>query len=357
MKIRLSLFQRLLLQILGIFVGIFVLMSLLIFYEQDSKQSSIVDYSNAIWYTIVTLTGVGYGDLYPSTIYGRLIGYIFLLLNLVASLIFIGRIATFFTTVKQNRRLGYNGTTFENHAIIIGWNEMTRRVTDQLLHVKKQISIVTDSKESVDHIHEKYSQKKRQVYVLYADHTNYEFLGKANIKKAQIIFVNLGTDTEKLVYVLDLKKYYPNKEYVVILENAQLKEAFLHGGVKYALAKDEIVSTMLASYIFEPYVAKYSEELLSCAKDHDTDYDIKQYRVSPQNPYRNQEYGLAFVDLKKRYNIILLGLNRKNEKEEHILIKNPKGKLLIQESDYLIVMTDGTSSRRLEEELKTNEGV
>ena len=357
MRVRLSLFQRLLVQILGVLLFIFILMSLLIFYEQDSKQSSIVDYPNAFWYTVVTLTGVGYGDLYPSTLYGRMIGYVFLLLNLVASLIFIGRISTFFTTVKQNRRLGYNGTSLKNHAVIIGWSEMSRRVADQLLHVKKQIAIVTGSKESVDHIHEKYSHKKAQVYVLYADYKNYEFLTKANIHKSQIIFLNAGSDTEKLVHILDLKKLYPNQEYVVILDNAQLKEAFLNGGVKYALAKDEIVSTMLASYIFEPYVAKYSEELLSCAKDHETDYDIKQYRIESHNPYKGSEYEFVFVDLKKRYNAVLLGLNRRNSKEEHVLIKNPKGKFLIEENDYLIVMTNGTSSKHLEEDFKTNEGI
>lgn len=45
-----------------IFLGVlvyFALISILVYVEKGSAQSSIRDYPNAIWYSIVTLTTVG----------------------------------------------------------------------------------------------------------------------------------------------------------------------------------------------------------------------------------------------------------------------------------------------------------
>jgi voltage-gated potassium channel len=42
--------------------------------EEDAPGASIVNAVDAIWYLIVTMSTVGYGDLYPVTDLGRLIG-------------------------------------------------------------------------------------------------------------------------------------------------------------------------------------------------------------------------------------------------------------------------------------------
>ena len=51
-----------------------VLVLTLVYVEQDSQQSNLTTYSNAVWYSLATLTTVGYGDLFPGTMYGRIIG-------------------------------------------------------------------------------------------------------------------------------------------------------------------------------------------------------------------------------------------------------------------------------------------
>ena len=42
--------------------------------EEGSEAKLIVTASDALWYLIVTMSTVGYGDLYPTTDVGRLIG-------------------------------------------------------------------------------------------------------------------------------------------------------------------------------------------------------------------------------------------------------------------------------------------
>lgn len=318
----------------------FILISLLIHFENDSDQSSITDYSHAVWYTVVTLTTVGYGDSYPVTVYGQYIGYIFVLLSLSVYGLLVGQFASIISTIKENKMLGYNGTTLMNHVVIIGWNEFSQMVADQLIGAGKDVAIVTDKRDHIDHIREKYH--RNGVFTLYSDFQNYDILHKTNIEDSSVVFVNLPDDTEKLVYILNLKKIYATLEYVVTIENANLKNTFIGAGVTNAISPNEISSKILASYMFEPDVATYTEDIMSFAKN-ENDYDIKQFLVTHDNPYLNKTYQEAFFDLKRRYNTILIGISKKDKSGKRKLIKNPLGEVNINLGDYLIVILNGTS--------------
>ncbi|MEQ9467024.1 MAG: NAD-binding protein [Ekhidna sp.] len=327
---------------------------LLVMVEKDSDQSALNNYSNAIWYSLVTLTTVGYGDIFPATIWGRYISLIFILTSIGIFGILIGQLTTLMTTIKENKKLGYSGTNFTNHAVIIGWNEFGWHVVDQLVGVGRRVAIVTNRKDDVDLIREKYSPKS--VFVLFCDYNNHEFIKKANVDEATIVFVNMMDDTDKLVYVLNLKKVFPETEFVVTLENGDLKNTFLAAGVSNTISTQEISSKLLASYMFEPDVASYSESVLSYAKS-DSDYDIKQLLITPNNPYNGKPYQDVFFDLKKRYNSVLIGITKRDKFGHKKLIKNPLGELKVGTGDYLIILLNGKAFKLLKRVFGVEEGM
>ncbi|MDA0196896.1 MAG: potassium channel family protein, partial [Bacteroidetes bacterium] len=209
------------------FVGLiiyFILLSLLIWYEKDSTQSAITNYPNAIWYSVVTLTSVGYGDIYPMTIYGRLIGYVFVLVSLGVYALLISQFGNIMMTIRENKKKGYNGTIMKNHAIIIGWNDFGKAVTEQLLGVGKPLAVVTDKESDLETINGLFGSAG--LYVLFSDFENYDLINKANISESSMVFVNLNDDTAKLVYILNLKKRYENLNYIVTLDNGDLKDFY-----------------------------------------------------------------------------------------------------------------------------------
>ncbi len=342
-------------QILAGFVIYGVLVTLLVEFENDSIQASITNYSNAIWYSIVTLTTVGYGDLYPVTIYGRIIGYIFLLISMGIYGLLIGQFTSLMTTIKENKKNGYNGTSFEDHAVIIGWNEFGKAVTDQLVGVGKKVAIITDQSGDIDLIKEKYKSEKRNVFTLFTDYTNFDMLSKANIEDSSIVFINFDDDTQKLVYILNMKKVYPRLHFVVTLENANLKNTFISAGVTNTISKNEIASKLLASYMFEPEVAEYSEDILSYAEE-DGDNDIKQLIVTEKNPYLNKPYQAVFYDIKKRFNCILIGISKFEKGGKRRLLKNPTGELNIELGDYLILLLNKKSYEVVSKVFQIEEG-
>ncbi len=320
--------------------------------EKDAPKSTILDYFDAIWWSVVTITTVGYGDVSPVTDNGRLIGFIFLLVSLSFYAILIGRITNLITNILENRKMGYYGMKFTGHCVIIGWGSFGKMVTDQLVAAGKKVAVVTKDKDNIDLIREAYAAK--DVFTLYSDMSHIDILDKVNIDESSIVFVNLEDDTQKLVYILNIKKHYDNLKFIVTMDNADLKDTFLSAGVKYAVSKTALASKLLASYIFEPHVASYNEEIISYAATEE-EYDMKEFAVLQDCPYVGKHYDKVFYDLKKECNAILVGIAKQTESGRKLL-KNPEGEVTIDEGDYLLMIANQKAERKIVKLFGTKEG-
>ena len=329
------------------------LVALMMRWEVGAPGSNIEGLQDALWYLVATLTTVGYGDVYPVTYAGRNIGFIFLLSSLGVYGFIIGQIANFMSTIKEQKELGLNGTSFKNHVVIMGWKDFGQSVISHLTAAGRQVAVVTKDRPSIDIIREYYSHE--QVFTLFTDYNNFETLEKANIREASVIFINFNDDTEKLVYIINIKKHYEGLNYVVTLDNGNLKSTFQHAGVTYAISKNEISSKLLASYIYEPDVAVFSEELLAYAHEDDA-YDMKQILIRPGNPYVGTFYEKAFFELKKDYNVILIGIVKLIDGKKK-LYKNPASSIKIDAGDYLILMLDRKGETKLKKLFSLEEGI
>lgn len=67
--------------VLSVLAAYFAMLGLLVYAESFSPDATILSMKDALWYSVVTLTTVGYGDLSPVTFFGKIIGGVFLLLS------------------------------------------------------------------------------------------------------------------------------------------------------------------------------------------------------------------------------------------------------------------------------------
>lgn len=318
------------------------------YFEGQSPDANIKSIGDAFWYAIVTLTTVGYGDFYPVTLPGKIIGLIVIIGSLGILGFILGEVTVRFNQYMEKKKSGFWGSDFEDHYVIIGWNEFGQKVASQIIHAGQKVAFVTNNKADLDLIADLYSSKT--TFSLFADYSNIDAFEKVNINQSKRVFVNFKDDSETLVFVINLKKKYPNANVVVTCSNPSLKETFISAGIDHVIAKNEVASKLVASYLFEPHVATYTEDLIATSVA-DEDSDIQQYLIKPECEFAGAEYMTAFMKLKLDYNGILIGMVQ----EGHI-IKNPAKGSMIKADDYLILISSGKSKANLEKFFGVKEG-
>lgn len=300
---------------------------LLYIFESTAADGNILNITDSYWYSIVTLTTVGYGDFYPVTFLGRIIGFVFIIGSLGILGLLISELSLIISNYRQKKKEGYFGTTMEKHCVIIGWDDFSQLVAEQIINANKELAIITDNKEDIERINSKFPQG--HCFAFLSDLKNYSKFEKVNIDKAERVYLNFKDDAETLVYTINLKKAYPNATFVVALNNMELVSTFNYMGVNFVISKNEIASKLIASYVFEPNVALFAEDLLSTSEGDD-ELDIWEKKVPVGSALIGKNYMDIFIDLKRRLNIILLGVCRGG-----VQYKNPDN-LSIEDNDILI---------------------
>jgi Ion channel len=70
--------------------------------EQNAPGANITSASDALWYTIVTTSTVGYGDRYPVTNEGRIIGSLIIVVGVAIFGTFTGYLANLFLAPSKS---------------------------------------------------------------------------------------------------------------------------------------------------------------------------------------------------------------------------------------------------------------
>jgi voltage-gated potassium channel len=72
-----------------------------VYFEADAPNGNIKTAADGIWYTIVTISTVGYGDRYPTTLPGRLVGSVLIVIGVGIFGTFTGYLANFFLSPQK----------------------------------------------------------------------------------------------------------------------------------------------------------------------------------------------------------------------------------------------------------------
>ncbi len=318
------------------------------FVEKGAEGSNINSFTDALWYAIVTLTTVGYGDFFPVTTVGRMVGLLLIIGSIGVLGFVISEITVRFNNYMEKKKNGFWGTDFESHYLIIGWNEFSKQVAMQIFNTGHKVAFVINDKNHLELIKDLFPDDN--CFCLFAEFTNMEAYEKVNISKCKGVFVNFEEDTDTLVFVLNMKKAYPDADIVVTCKNSALKATFKNAGINHVVAQSEVASRLVASYIFEPQVASYTEDLISTSES-EHDFDIQQYRLTDKHKMTSKSFLDFFWEMKEKYNATVIGMVVDGK-----VIKNPDNKYEPKIGDYLMLISDGKSKRGLEVAFGCKEG-
>lgn len=331
------------------FIFYLILLTILTYFEQSVEAGNIKNFGDSIWYSVVTLATVGYGDKFPVSWEGKIIGVIFVISSVGILGTLISKISSIIQEKIERTKMGLDGTNFENHIIIMGYDSFANHIIENLLEEKQKVCIITDNKENIDKLHENYPDKNK-FFVMYSDYDDLERIKKANVEKAHVVFFNLPSDTDNLVCILNLKSKFENTSFLVTLNDTKLRVPFKNAGVTYIISKEEIASKLIASYIFESHAADFNLDILS-STDNNEDFDTMQFYVNEQNPFVNKTYGELFEKIRKATKALPVGIHHNN-----VTTKLAEDNVIIQKGDYLLFIGNLEAKEYLTATFGINQG-
>lgn len=176
-----------------------------IYTVEKNSNDQFGNWFDAIWYTIVTITTVGYGDIYPKTFIGRLIGISILMFGAIMFGAVSGKIASvlFERQLKRDRGL-IKLKKIKNHFLICGWKQGFEYILDGVLAANPEIPlehIVIINTTSADQMEKIKSESRFQgINYIYGDFSDEATLIRANVKTASraLILSDYSSDYSSL---------------------------------------------------------------------------------------------------------------------------------------------------------------
>ena len=149
---------------------------------------------DTVWWTIVTLTTVGYGDKYPVTVGGKVLGIFMMVLGVASVGIVTGRIASFLVDKQIKARGGLIVLEKKKgHFIICGWKPELEAILDKILTIDpglkpSDLVLVNDADpQEIDHIRS--IPDFNTVKYIKGDYIDEKVLQRANVRNAGTVLI------------------------------------------------------------------------------------------------------------------------------------------------------------------------
>lgn len=316
--------------------GIIILVSIIAFgtFGYAFFESSTL--ANGLWWSIVTMTTVGYGDLFPETIGGKILAVFIMCTGIGVLGVFTAAIASIFMEKRIKEIRGMKALKLKNHFLICGWNFRGKNIVDELsadpmLH-DTDIIIISDQDKNP-------CEGKKGVYFIKGA-INAESLQKANIKEAKAALVLLdesmdsfSRDAKSILSALTLKKLNPKVYTSVELANSENREQCEITGADEIIISGQLTTNLLVQSVLDQGITDCINELLTNKYGHEF------YKIPVENHLNGKEFSEVLLYYKNKKNIMTIGVQRTIENRKKT-ITNPPCDLVINSSDNLIVIAE-----------------
>jgi voltage-gated potassium channel len=347
---------RLLLSLLGerlrrigpiYFVAFFGVATALHLIERHAPDNKFGRFSDAIWFCIVTLSTVGYGDVYPVTTAGRVVTGAFILFTLTT----IGFLLTAFNEavleVKRMEDHGLIPTRMKGHVIVCGFGPLVRVALAELVAAERQVALVVERPEDIEVARQWAAHG--DVFITSGEPTQELLRERLNALEAETAVIASSEDTYNMITALNLRPLNPKMRIVVALQREELRATMMASGVTYVASPNELSGRLVASAAFEPEVAQFVEDVTSGAN---AGYDLQQYRATP---LAGKSVGEIRHDLEAIDGPLLIAVAHK-EGGEHKVLSHPARDVKVGAEDYLILLCNDEQAERFADKYKIKQG-
>jgi voltage-gated potassium channel len=248
--------------------GILVFTVLLVYVDRHNYRDnahpddSAIGLTDAIYYTTVTLSTTGYGDIAPVTEHARLINaFLITPLRIAFLVLLIG--TTLEVLANQGREMFRNARwrkNMEQHIVLIGYGTKGRSAVDTLTNNgvdKEHIVIVDPSPVALGEAH------ANGLAVVTGDASRREVLRRAGVERAQQVIITTPRDDTTVLATLTVRQLNPEAYIVAAVREQDNVPLVRQSGADSVITSSEAVGRLVGLSSISPPLAAVLEDLLT----------------------------------------------------------------------------------------------
>ena len=315
-----------------IFTSIIVFVSSVLVYVMEAHlpDSPIKTLFDAFYWSVVTISTVGYGDVVAVSEPGRIVAVIVIVSGIAVMAFTTSLVVSAFTEkieeIKEIKNIE-DIAKLKKIYLICGYKEIGRQVA---LKLKKDgVNIVvldTDKKRVEEAVHDGFIAFDHDSGLL----STYEDL-KLNINtQVKCILCLDDSDVENIYTILTVRSISKQVEIISILQNKKNRKKLELAGVSNIIFSQEFIGMIAKEYIGQPVAF----ELIHALRSETNGIQISEVLVDDVMI----KYNGTIADIESsRFKLLLLGIYK--SAQQHFLF-NPIDSTLLETGDMLIVVGD-----------------
>ncbi len=331
-------FEFFTLLILFAFLVFFASTTIYIF-EGVGANENINSFYDAIYWAVVTITTVGYGDISPVTAQGRF-ATMLLIVSGLGIIAFTTSIVT--TAMTEKLQLAKENSLFsqavklQDFVLICGFEKMGMGFAQELRNTDEKLIIIDSSKQAIDRANEK------DFLALRADPSDIDVLKLLNIVTgARYVAALTDNDALNLSIVLSVKSLKPDLDVIARANSASSIKKFKIAGAKKVVFPYKAAAIASIEYMEQ----QTAYNVLNTISEESTQPIADEIDIFLED---NQELKEIKLSMFKKHDLKLLGIVKAGEKKSFIF--NPKI-VKVQNLDTLIVIGDSDDITAFKSEL------
>ncbi|PYZ93888.1 ion transporter [Salipaludibacillus keqinensis] len=312
--------------LIKVVLGIFLFVVMIGFIMHEIEPNVFPDVFSGIWWTVVTISTVGYGDYVPESLLGRVLGMLLILTGIAIFSFFVTNLAASTLVIKEQREKGLGSFKNSGHLLVIGWNERSRMLIREThrLYPYKEIVLIDETLPKLPH-------EYKSVRFIKGSPREDEALVRGNIKDAETVVITANlhveerlADANTILTLISMKGLNPNLYCIAeIITQDQLKNAKRAGADEVIEASFHVSLLLMNASLYHGLTDVIAQMLDHSQKDHLCIHSLPDTLV-----------GKTFADATEKENSrekFLLGVRRRTE-----TILHPADDFFLKEDDELI---------------------
>ncbi|MEM9694138.1 MAG: ion transporter [Myxococcota bacterium] len=276
-------------------VAIWVVSSLVFYRFEHGANEGIQTYRDAFWWSMTTLSTVGYGDLYPTSDEGRLVAAITMVLGIGLLGSVAATTASTFLELRDRGKKGLRSYVLRDHLLILGWNERGGRAIENFRndprHASTDIVVVANLAEK--------PYDDPEVRFVRGSPGKVSILKRAAAGEAGAALVlasdiaEPSADHENALVVTSLRRLNPRLRVGVELVDSGNREHLDHAGADAIIDTRPTIANLLVRSVQDEGVADVVYELI------ESEFGSELYRVPLSEGFIGRsfrDYARAAID-------------------------------------------------------------